>query len=314
MFQMKFKKSIAGMLVGITALMTILTPMDVLADREDAILNKPYVSLGADLRANEKLKVLELLGIKEDDLKNYTVATTTNAEEHEYLASYLDKSVIGTRSLSSVKVVGKEAGNGINVTTKNISYCTVGMYQNALVTAGIKDADITVAGPFNISGTAALVGAIKSYANMTGTEVATENVETATNELVLTAQLADEIGDSDKAEELVGVLKDIVVAQEISSEPEILNAIEETAATMDIQLSDDTQQQMVKLMQKIDGLDLDIDNIKEQAKDLYNKLENLNLEDLGISQAQVDGFFAKVGSFFNDIFSGIKDFFQNLFN
>ena len=45
------------------------------------------------------------------------------------------------------------------------------MYENALATAGIENADIKVAGPFNISGTAALVGAIKAYENMTGEEV-----------------------------------------------------------------------------------------------------------------------------------------------
>ena len=37
------------------------------------------------------------------------------------------------------------------------------MYKNALVTAGIEDADIIVAGPKNISGTAALVGVFKAY-------------------------------------------------------------------------------------------------------------------------------------------------------
>lgn len=65
-------------------------------------LEKPYVSLGADLSANDRAIVLKLLGVTEDDLKNYTVTTITNADEHKYLDSYLSKSVIGTRALSSV--------------------------------------------------------------------------------------------------------------------------------------------------------------------------------------------------------------------
>ena len=85
------------------------------------------------------------------------------------------------------------------------------MYENALATAGIKDADIIVAGPFNISGTAALVGAIKSYENMTGEAVKTENVETATNELVVTGKVAESVGDTDKAEQLIGAVKEQVV-------------------------------------------------------------------------------------------------------
>ena len=172
------KKGIALLLTG---LMIAATPFSVYADREDAKLNVPYVSLGADLNTTERAAVLHFLGVTEEELKEYTVATVTNKDEHDYLDSYLDKSVIGSRALSSVLVEGKKDGNGINVTTKNITYCTPGMYENALATAGIKDADIIVAGPFEISGTAALVGAIKSYENMTGETVKTENVETATN-------------------------------------------------------------------------------------------------------------------------------------
>ena len=37
------------------------------------------------------------------------------------------------------------------------------MYENALTTAGVTDATVTVAGPFNITGTAALVGAMNAY-------------------------------------------------------------------------------------------------------------------------------------------------------
>ena len=119
-------------------------------------LSDTYVSLGADLSSGERATVLNLLGLTEDDLKSCTVINVTNQEEHQYLDSYLSSSVIGTRAISSVKVVNKDKGNGINVTTQNISYCTDTMYQNALATAGVKDADVVVAGPFNVSGTAGL--------------------------------------------------------------------------------------------------------------------------------------------------------------
>ena len=55
--------------------------------------------------------------------------------------------MIGTRALSSVLIEKKDKGNGIKVTTSNITYCTTGMYQNALATAGVTDADVRVAGP-----------------------------------------------------------------------------------------------------------------------------------------------------------------------
>lgn len=286
---------LAGMLLAVS-------PLSVYADGVSGKAETPYVSLGADLNAQERATVLRLLGVTEENLKNYTVATVTNQDEHEYLDSYLEQSVIGSRALSSVLVEGKEEGNGIQVTTKNITYCTPGMYENALATAGIKDADIIVAGPFNISGTAALVGAIKSYENMTGEEIKTENVETATNELVVTGQIAENVGDQEKAEQLIGAVKEQVVEGEAVTADEIGNVVDQAAKEMEINLSEEDRQAIVKLMEKIDNLDLDIDSLKEQAKNLYDKIEDLGLK-LDINEEQVKGFFQKLIDFFKGLFS-----------
>ena len=301
---MKLNKRKLALLM--TGLMLVMSPVSVWADREDAKLEKPYVSLGADLSANDRAIVLKLLGVTEDDLKNYTVTTITNADEHKYLDSYLSKSVIGTRALSSVLVKGKTDGSGIKVTTYNITYCTTGMYQNALATAGIEDAEIVVAGPYNISGTAALVGAIKSYENMTGETVSQENVDTATNELVVTGKLAESVGDSDKAEQLVGAVKEQVVEgsdnRKKLTEEEIGNVVDQAAQEMDVQLSDEDRQEIVDLMDKIKGLDIDVDSLKEQAKDLYDKIDDLGLK-LDWNQEKVQGFFSKIIEFFKNLFS-----------
>ena len=301
---MKLNKRKLALLM--TGLMLVMSPVSVWADREDAKLEKPYVSLGADLSANDRAIVLKLLGVTEDDLKNYTVTTITNADEHKYLDSYLSKSVIGTRALSSVLVKGKTDGSGIKVTTYNITYCTTGMYQNALATAGIEDAEIVVAGPYNISGTAALVGAIKSYENMTGETVSQENVDTATNELVVTGKLAESVGDSDKAEQLVGAVKEQVVEGSDNgkklTEEEIGNVVDQAAQEMDVQLFDEDRQEIVDLMDKIKGLDIDVDSLKEQAKDLYDKIDDLGLK-LDWNQEKVQGFFSKIIEFFKNLFS-----------
>lgn len=298
----KYRMKKRGLALLLTGVMLAASPLAVYADREDAKLDVPYVSLGADLNVQEKTTVLNLLGITEEELQNYTVATVTNQDEHDYLDSYLDKSVIGSRALSSVLVEGKEEGNGIKVTTKNITYCTSGMYENALATAGIKDADIIVAGPFNISGTAALVGAIKSYENMTGEQVKEENVETATNELVVTGQIAENLGDQEKAEQLVGVIKEQVVEGEAVTEEEIGNVIDQAAQEMSIELSEEDRQAILQLMEKIGKLDLDIESLKEQAKNLYDKIEDLGLK-LDINEEQVKGFFEKLIDFFKNLFA-----------
>lgn len=288
----------------VLALATFLTSgMTVLADRVDAKLDKPFISLGADLNAEEKARVLNILGVKEEDLGQYDVLTITNSDEHEYLDEYLDASVIGTKALSSVLVVGKESGYGIQVSTNNISYCTPGMYQNALITAGVVDADVTVAGPYSISGTAALVGAIKAYEAMTGEDVSKEQLDAANNELVITGGIVESVGDAEKVEQLIALVKQKVVEGGISSEEDILNLVDQASEELEVQLSDEDRAKIASLMEKIDGLNLNVDAIKEQAKELYDKLD------------QLDFHFDKesVGNFFTKIIDAIAGFFQNLF-
>lgn len=131
---------------------------DAVVSGEDTSYDR-YIAFGQDLKASEKQKVLQQFGINESDLSDYKTIEITNQEEHDYLGDYIDAKVIGSRALSSVMIVKTEKGSGIQVETKNITYCTSGMYCNALVTAGLEDAQVTVVGPFGISGTSALVGA-----------------------------------------------------------------------------------------------------------------------------------------------------------
>ena len=154
---------------------------------------RPILALGADLSADQRASVLAQMGITEADLASFTVIDITNEMEHQYLGSYMEASVIGTKSLSSVLITPKESGHGIVVTTKNINYCTTGMYRNALLTAGVSDAEILVAAPSPMSGTAALIGAIKGYEAMTGVTVAEGTLDTAMDELITTGEIAEEI-------------------------------------------------------------------------------------------------------------------------
>ena len=235
--------------------------------------------------------------------RSYMVVTVTNADEHKYLDSYLDAKVIGSRALSSVVVEKKDEGTGIQVKTSNITYCTTGMYQNALATAGLKDAEIRVAGPFNISGTAALVGAMKAYGEMTGETIEAENADAATEELVTTSELGENLGSQDQAEALIGAVKDAIVAEEVT-EPEAREAvIDDTAKEMNIELSEEDKEKIRSLMEKIGKLDLDVESLKAQAKELYQKLDEMNID---ISSEQVQGFLASISSWFSKVWEVIK--------
>lgn len=282
------KKLLAGALV---LAMTCGMSVPALASGQDYC-----VALGADLSDDEKDKVLELLAVSEKDLDGHEV-TVTNEEEHKYLDDYLSASVIGSRALSSVYVREAKDGYGLQITTHNISYCTTGMYQNALATAGLKNATVVVAGPFELSGTAALIGAVKAYSELSGEPIKAEALEAATDELVTTGEIAEDIGSSD-AEALVGAVKDTIVAEGITDEDGINKAIDEAAGKLNITLSDADKEKINDVMQKVGDLNLNADDLKEQAKQLYDKLGEMN-----VSKEEVQGWFARLIAWIKQLLS-----------
>ena len=271
----------------------------------------PYVALGADLTDEQRSKVLSLMGVTEEELKSDTVITVTNAEEHQYLDSYLDASVIGTRALSSCKVTAEPAGHGITVEAHNISYLTPSMYVNALATAGMKDASVVVAGPTQISGTAALVGAMKAYAAMTGTTISEKALDGANDELVATGELAQTIGDAEKASELIAAVKEAVISNKLKTEEDIKNAILDIAQELGISLTEAMVQQLIALMQKLAQLDIDPDTIVEQAKGIFEKLKSngLDMEKYGVTKADEEGFWSVLAGMLRDLIAWFKGLF-----
>lgn len=260
--------------------------------------DKPYLALGEDLSAEQRATVLAIMGIDASKLSDYDVVYINNSEEHQYLGSYIDSDKIGSRSLSSIVIVQREKGNGIQISTNNISYCTVGMYKNALATAGIQDADIIVAAPFAISGTAALVGVFKAYTQMTGDVIDEENIDAALHELVVTGNLEASGGDSDEIEGMIAYVKQAVVEHDLSDETEIREAIAKGCKKFNITLNDEEINEIVKVMQKISDLDLDLDKILNAAQSVYDK----------ISHAE-GGFWAKIRELFETLLAKIKELF-----
>lgn len=290
------KKRIACLM---TAVMVFASSLAVSAD---AVSEKPYLSLGADLKVSEKEIVLDLLGVDSNDLDSYNLGEVTNDEEHEYLSEYVSASVIGSRALSSVLVVLESNGKGINVETSNITYCTSGMYRNALATAGVEDATIKVAGPFNITGTAALVGVMKAYEDMTGEEISEESKDAATNELVATGEVAESLGDKETAEELIALIKDKVVSDGLQSEDAIMGAIEDACDQLEVTLTDEDRQMILDLMEKISELDIDIDQLKDQAKAVYDKLVDMGID------VKSESFWQSVKDVLNSLIDKIMGF------
>ena len=178
------------------------------------------------------------------------------------------------------------------------------MYQNALITAGVKDISVKIAGPFKISGTAALVATIKSYEIMTGKTLDPDAIDAANNEIVVTQDLGNDIG-AEKAAELIAALKqEIAKMGDNYTKEDILKILEDLCAKLEITLTEENKQDILALMDKLSKIDIDEEALKEQAKEIYGKVKDyvIKLEEQGVFEKIWDA----IVTFFKSIFEIFK--------
>lgn len=254
--------------------------------------------VGADLTQSQIDEVYKTFGIARGDVKELTV---TNAEERDYLEGIVSESVIGTRSISCIYIKVLAAGSGLTVRSSNISWCTNEMYQAAMLTAGITDAEVTVTAPFAVSGTAALTGVYKAYEDITGKTLEMQNKETAAEELVITAELADAT-DSAAALSIINELK--LILDEISgmTDEQLHDEIVRIAASYGYTLTEEEIARIISLCRSMQGLS--VDELQSRISSFQDTVEKLS----GAVES-VSGFGAKVAAFFNSI----AEFFAKLF-
>ena len=259
--------------------------------------NQSRTVIGADLTAEQAAEVYKFFGISRGSVIELSM---TNAEERTYLEGYVDDEVIGTRSISCVYVELLPEGSGMEVTTSNITWCTGEMYIGALATAGITDAKIIVAAPFEVSGTAALSGVYKAYEDMTGNKLDDIAKLVSTQELTITGELAEEIGSMDSAS-IVSDLKLMLDETKNMSDEEIVREIELIAQQYNVKLTNTQKNQLLTLCRSLEKLDAEsLKSRVEEVQDTLKKVAN--------AKTQVVGFVEKakkvvesVSSFFDKI-------------
>src|SRR5699024_11368658 len=106
----------------------------------DVVEGDSIITLGENLTPQQKEAILKEMQAPTDA----NIITVSNAEEHKYLDGTIPASQIGTRAISSAKITYSKEGTGLVVQTNNIKWVTAEMYTNALITAGLKDANIYV--------------------------------------------------------------------------------------------------------------------------------------------------------------------------
>jgi len=260
----------------------------------------PVLALGADLNDSQRAAVLSEMGISEAEAASYQTIYITNDMEHQYLDESLGASVVGTHSLSSVLLIPQESGAGLSVETHNINYCTIAMYRNALLTAGVEDAKVIVAAPSSISGTAALIGAVKAYEAYSGEEVSSAAFEAATDELILTGELMDEL-DSEQISDLIAYLKQQIAERGLDDPNKLSSLVRQASEEMQLVLTDEQVSQVVDLLLKLNKLDIDAGKLVSQAKELYDKLDSLGIK---LDKEKVGNFITRFVSSIWELIQG----------
>ncbi|MDQ3855910.1 MAG: DUF1002 domain-containing protein, partial [Chloroflexota bacterium] len=214
------------------------------------------MTLGDDLTPAQEQEVLKLLGASRQD----RTLRITSKETVEGSKGIIDIPP-GTPAISSTSIVCQRAGSGIDVRTRNIEEVTAGMYAQALLTAGITDAQIQVVAPSDAraEGLTALTGVFKAYrlSPCVGGKLDPERERLAQRELALTVDLGESLGDRQAASELVLNTQEQVVARKLRGRDEIQGLITQQLRDRDSNVPSSVRNRLTGLMVELGSPQVD---------------------------------------------------------
>ena len=200
----------------------------------------------------------------------------------------------------------RDENTGITVTTNKITYITGSMYSNALATAGISGAEIYVTAPFDVSGTGALTGIMKAYEAVTGEEIDEEVKQAANEEMVVTAELADDEDiDEEQATDLMNRIKEEIEKQRPETTEDLRELIKRVAKELGIDLSDLQLNRLVELFDKLRNLNIDWGKVTDTIKATRNWISDFAESEEG------KGLVKAIGDFFKAIWDWFLSVFSN---
>lgn len=291
-------KKIISILIIAALVLTLVFPILNIV-RADTI--KLVVSLGADLTKEQQEQILDYMDVEREDVN---IIETTIQEEAHYLKDTQAIEHIGNKTISSALVERLGEEEGMSVETHNITWVSDDMYANALITAGVKDARIIAAAPFEVSGTGALTGIMKAFEEITGEKLDEDAKKIASEEMVVTGELGEELEDQDKASELVKRVKEKIIEEGIKNPEDIKRIIIEIQHDLNINLSDEQIQKLTDLMDRIKNIDINIEDLKEQVSKIGEKAKEL-AED----SEEIKSFLQRIGDFLSELVQKIMSIF-----
>ncbi len=294
----KFFKKLA-MTIGILTCISI--PTTAFADIHGEYPSGEILSFGSDLSDSQEAQLRKYFKAP-DNIEAIYVDSKMALKQFGLDEKELANFTGGWYSSAYVKLLQKE--NGVTVNSSNLTLVTNDMLANALITSGILNAEVTASAPFEVTGESALAGILAGAENIMGGELSTSNKKAAQEEIDVSLDLAEEVGDTE-ASAIINEVKTAVIKDKPSSEEEIKEIIEKVEKKYDVDISATIQNNMVALMSNINDLDLDYSKLKDTLDKSASKFKD-EMEALG-KELKDSGFFDK-------LFSWISDFFSSLFN
>lgn len=279
-------------------LFSLILPSASFASTGDQGINEklglPIVVYGAALTDTQKADVAELLEVNQhEQVDEFTV----NGQD---LANYIGGNP-NSNMYSSVKIIHQDNGQGLAidiVTPENITQVSKEMYTNALLTAGVENADVLVASSVKVSGHSALTGIYKAY-DAKGVKLDEGRMKVASDELDIATDIAEEQGiDQAKISELLTEIKKAIAEQDPATREEIEQIVQEQLQSLNIELSPEDRQRLIDLFEQMRNLNIDFDQVRNQLNDLTGSLQDLINDD----------------GFWNSVTNGVRDFFRSLSN
>lgn len=258
------------------------------------------VTIGENLNLTQKSKIFQYFGISENDVD---VIKVNNQDERKYLEGVATEEQIGHKTLSCAYIEPTEAG-GVNVKIANLNWVTASMISSTLITAGVENANVIAVAPFEVSGTGALAGCFKAFEKATGQELDEEKKEIATEELIITGDLGEGIGQ-EKATGVVNDIKKDVIKENVKDTETINKIIDDVSDKYGVSLNSEQKNALSNMMLKVGKQNYDYSKIENSLNKVTDNVDKiLNKVE---TEFEKSGLWDSIKSFFTGLFSSEKE-------
>lgn len=290
---MNYMKPLVALTIGSVVATSMIPKVNA-----EAIVDDTIVTLGESLSASQRDWVLERV----EAPAGIEPIITTAADEDKYLGDAVPQAQRGGGMYSSARIKLTD-GTGLDIKTENVTWVTEDMYANALVTAGVTDADIYITSPIRVTGTSALTGIMKAYdqtAAETGIQLSEERKDLAQEELAVTSEIGKTVGQEDVAG-LMNEIKAEIANKAPETNIEIRDIVIQVLNQNNVQLSDTQLTQLTTLFENMQQANLDWGAISTGLQGAGQDVQAF------LETEEVQGFFAR-------LFEALSNFFKSLTN